>query len=77
MSGRVATFIYTFYLIEEDDLALNIAQILVESNGECNMIVRRYEKDIKERYILAKNSGGSSKYSRMFDSMMKYIKDNE
>ena len=80
MSARVAGLIYIFYLIEEDDLALNIAQRLVESKGftgECKVIVCRYEKEILERYILAKNSGSSSKYSRLFVSMMKYINDNE
>ena len=81
MPKATAWFAYIFHLIEEDDLALEIAQELEECqdlHGEL-IPIDRYRKDILETYAIVKDliSNGKLKHPRILVSLWKYVNAHE
>ena len=84
MPKVVAYFAYIFYLIEENDLALEIAEKVKDCHDlydELIPTVKQYRKDILLKYEIVKDqlskSDGRLKLPRMLTSLLNYIDENE
>ena len=84
MPKVVAYFAYIFYLIEENDLALEIAEKVEDCHDlydELIPTVKQYRKDILLKYEIVKDqlskSDGRLKLPRMLTSLLNYIDENK
>ena len=82
MPKAVAYFAYIFHLIEENDLALEIAEKLEDCQDlDDELIPTVKHKDILVKYEIVKDqlskSNGRLKLPRTLTSLLNYIDENE